>query len=297
MENSHNSNQITTINIKLGMLTKSIIIILITFYLLSFLNKNFVLIYSNMPIFTIFWSELWRFLTGPFISDSLPNFFINISIISLILNYFENIEGTLKTLKSFFVHIILIQILQMAFHIVMIIAFSKDHVYLIKSLTPLNLAYLLEVIFITNKKHITTFHSVEINNRLLFVFYLVLFICFNYNSFIIETLVGLYYGFLISKYKGMITFISDETIFAIEKSDGYKAITNFDGYTTLDDALKSELCALKQHDEHEDYENNSTGASGVSGSSNGNSGFNTGFTNKGSKSSKEDNNNSNFNNI
>ena len=268
MDNKQNN---TSIQIKLGILSKSIIIILITFYLLSYLNKNFLLIFSNMPIFTLFWCELWRFLTGPFISENLPNLFINVTIISLVLNYFENIEGTLKTLKSFMIHIVLVQLLVLVFNVILIYSFSINHVYAVKSLTPLNIAYVLEIILITNKKHITTFQSIEINNRFLFIFYLILFIFFNLNSFILEVLIGLYYGFLISKYKGSISIIHDETIFSIEKAESYKTIVNIDGYITLEDAIKSEgMSVLNQEDDIEHVQEKGRGAesSGVSAVSN-----------------------------
>ena len=250
------SNNQNSIIIKLGIFTKTLIIILISFYLLSFLNKNFAFIFSNMLIFTVFWGELWRLLTGPFISESFSQLFLNLAIISLVLNFFENIEGTLKTFKSFLVHLLLIQLLQLFLTLLVVMLFSINQFYIIKSVSLLNAAYILEVIFIMNKKHITTFQSVQINNRFLLLFYMFFYIGISLSlSSIFELGIALLYGFLICKYKGIVSVLADEIISTLEKNEGFRIIINLDGYITLEDSSKS-LLGIKP--EVEDLEQTST---------------------------------------
>ena len=67
--------------IKIGILSKFLLGSCIIFYILSFINKNFILIYSNMTMFTIFWLEIYRLITGIFISDNLIELLLNIFII------------------------------------------------------------------------------------------------------------------------------------------------------------------------------------------------------------------------
>ena len=65
-----------------------------------------------------------------------------------------------------------------------------------------------------------------------------------------ELLFGIYYGFMISKYREKLNLISDESIFAFEKNDDYKFLTNFiEGYISIEESqIKTNMIAVGQDD-------------------------------------------------
>ena len=94
-------NKINT-NLKFGIFSKTLITVLILFYTATFLNKNFNLIYANIPLFSLLKFEVYRIIPGCFISDNIIELIFNIVIVMTIINYYENKEGTIKTfIKNF----------------------------------------------------------------------------------------------------------------------------------------------------------------------------------------------------
>ena len=47
---------------------------LIYCYLNSFMNKNYILIFGNIPMFTFYYFEIFRLITGFFITENFREF-------------------------------------------------------------------------------------------------------------------------------------------------------------------------------------------------------------------------------
>jgi len=90
--------------IKFGIFSKLIFMIVTLFYFSTYLNKNFNLIWSNIPLFSILSLEIFRFIPAIFISDNIFDLFFNYSVLFSIINFYENKEGTIKTFVKFFIN-------------------------------------------------------------------------------------------------------------------------------------------------------------------------------------------------
>jgi membrane associated rhomboid family serine protease len=228
-----------TKQIKIALLPKILAGLLLVFYLLSHLNKNFNLIYANITLFTLGDLEIFRLITGIFISDNIVDLLFNIFILTII-NYIENKEGTAKTTIRLVYYIITLQIIV---HIIVLLVYILHPVILsnvIKPLPALGLSFLVRDILLTDNKQILVYKDVGFSNRLLLLFTFLLFIIINVNEFKIEAIVCVAFGFLICKFQVFANYpINEEKIVLFEKNDSYKSIFNLEGYIAVDQQLQN----------------------------------------------------------
>jgi len=223
-----NLNIFSNNHIRLGVLSKFILIITISLFLLSFLNKNFILIYSNIPFFIVSWGEIWRLLIGPFIPDNIFALILDIVTVLTIINYYENTKGSLKFTILFFSHLMLFQILAIILIYALSYIYSNIQIYLIKSLSPLGLSFVIQNIILSDFKHLNLIRNSDINNRFLFLLILISMIFINTHEFKFEIILSIIYGLFLCKNRDLFLF-KDETLLFIEKHENFKILTNLDG--------------------------------------------------------------------
>ena len=227
-----NNENFSNGKMKFGIYSKGIIFILIYCYLISFINKNYNLIFGNIPMFTLYYFELFRIITGFFITENLFELLFNIFIIFTIFNYWENKEGTFKFAILITMNLIIIQIVMGILYIIISIIFPIVQSYQIKSLPFLGIAFLVKHLLLTNTKKIYVFPGKELNDRLLVIIYFFWFLFVNGSEFKLELIISFYYGFLMCKYPKMYTLqsLTDDTVSTIENSNNMKFISNIDSY-------------------------------------------------------------------
>ena len=223
-----NLNIFSNNHIRLGVLSKFILIITISLFLLSFLNKNFILIYSNIPFFIVSWGEIWRLLIGPFIPDNIFALILDIVTVLTIINYYENTKGSLKFTILFFSHLMLFQILAIILIYALSYIYSNIQIYLIKSLSPLGLSFVIQNIILSDFKHLNLIRNSDINNRFLFLLILISMIFINTHEFKFEIILSIIYGLFLCKNRDLFLF-KDETLLFIEKHENFKILTNLYG--------------------------------------------------------------------
>lgn len=214
-------------HIRLGILSKTMLIFVISLYLLSFFNKNFILIYGNIPFFTISWLELWRLILGPFLQENIFDLILGLTTILTILNFYENTKGSLKFSILFFSHLLLFQLVSILFNYSLSYFYPVMKMNLIKSLSPLGLAFLIQNIIFSNYKHINLIRNNEVNNRFLFLFLLIYMIFFNLKDKV-EIVLSILYGLFICKYRDLFV-LNDEKLLFIEKHENFKLISSLEG--------------------------------------------------------------------
>ena len=80
------TEQDSKIYINHGLFSRLIIHFLFFSYLISKINFNFIFIFSNIPLFTIYKFEIYRILINPFICESLYELIASIFLVSTIIN-------------------------------------------------------------------------------------------------------------------------------------------------------------------------------------------------------------------
>jgi hypothetical protein len=217
---------------KFGIFSRGIIFMLIYCYLNSFMNKNYILIFGNIPMFTFYYFEIFRLITGFFITENLFELIFYLFIIFTIFNYWENIEGTFKFTILIIMNLIIVQIVIGFLYIFLSVLFPILKSYQIKSLPFLGIAFLVKHLLLTNTKKIYVFPGKEFNDRFLVIIYFFWFLFLNGREFKIELIISFYYGFLMCKYPKMYTLqsLTNETVSMIENSSNMKFISNIDSY-------------------------------------------------------------------
>ena len=217
---------------KFGIFSRGIIFMLIYCYLNSFMNKNYILIFGNLPMFTFYYFEIFRLITGFFITENLFELIFYLFIIFTIFNYWENIEGTFKFTILIIMNLIIVQIVIGFLYILLSVLFPILKSYQIKSLPFLGIAFLVKHLLLTNTKKIYVFPGKEFNDRFLVIIYFFWFLFLNGREFKIELIISFYYGFLMCKYPKMYTLqsLTNETVSMIENSSNMKFISNIDSY-------------------------------------------------------------------
>ena len=217
---------------KFGIFSRGIIFMLIYCYLNSFMNKNYILIFGNIPMFTFYYFEIFRLITGFFINENLFELIFYLFIIFTIFNYWENIEGTFKFTILIIMNLIIVQIVIGFLYILLSVLFPILKSYQIKSLPFLGIAFLVKHLLLTNTKKIYVFPGKEFNDRFLVIIYFFWFLFLNGREFKIELIISFYYGFLMCKYPKMYTLqsLTNETVSMIENSSNMKFISNIDSY-------------------------------------------------------------------
>ena len=217
---------------KFGIFSRGIIFMLIYCYLNSFMNKNYILIFGNIPMFTFYYFEIFRLITGFFITENLFELIFYLFIIFTIFNYWENIEGTFKFTILIIMNLIIVQIVIGFLYILLSVLFPILKSYQIKSLPFLGIAFLVKHLLLTNTKKIYVFPGKEFKDRFLVIIYFFWFLFLNGREFKIELIISFYYGFLMCKYPKMYTLqsLTNETVSMIENSSNMKFISNIDSY-------------------------------------------------------------------
>jgi membrane associated rhomboid family serine protease len=234
---------INTKKLKLGIFSKSLIVAYIFFYLVSFANKNFTFVYAQIPLFTIQWLELYRLFTGIFISFNIFDLILNLSVILIVINTYENKEGTIKTLIKFFISAILIQLFVISLYYSIYILSPLILSYAIKPTLAIGIAFITKHILLTDFKHFVFYTNCVGNNRWLAVIYLVMGILFNYGEFKFELLFALYYGFLTCKIPKYFDYSpSEESILHFEKNENYKFFFNMDSWILIEECFFKGVC-------------------------------------------------------
>jgi hypothetical protein len=229
---------IHTKKLKLGIFSYSLLILFVFFYLTSFINKNFILIYGQIPLFTIKWLEMYRLLTGIFISYNFFDLLLNLSIIIVVINSHENQEGTTKTFFNFFLSAILIQIIIISLYFSVYFLFPIYLSYSIKPTVAVGLAFITKHMLLNNEKNYVIYPNFTANNRWLAIIFFVLVILLNYREFKFESLFSFYYGFLICKIPKYFNYSpNEETILHFEKNEKYKSIFNLENWVLIEECF------------------------------------------------------------
>ncbi len=82
---------------KMGIFTNFINTLILIFYLGTCINKNLVMIFSNISMFLFSNFDIFRLVSGIFVSENIIEAAMNILISNIIINYYEMKEGTIKT--------------------------------------------------------------------------------------------------------------------------------------------------------------------------------------------------------
>ena len=221
-----------------GLFSRIYIHILFFSYLVSKINFNFKFIFFNIPLFTIYRFEFHRLLINPFICESFYELIISIIMVSTIINNYENKEGTILFFFKYCYNSIISQIILLFLYY--IISFIKPIAltYRINSREFLCIAYLVKHLLMTDNKRILNPYLGELNDRFVIVLFLFMYLFLNM-EYRIDTLICLYYGFLICKYNQFfeLEFISDKQIKYIEFSDIGKILKISDNFVSIQNNL------------------------------------------------------------
>ena len=155
-------------------------------------------------------------------------------MVSTIINNFENKEGTILFFFKFCYNSVISQILLLFIYFILSFINSITLVYRINSREFLCCAYLVKHLLTTNSKKISNPYFGELNDRLVIVLFLLLYLFLN-NEYRIDNIFCLYYGFLVCKYNKFfeLEFISSKHITNIEFSDIGKILKISDYFVSI----------------------------------------------------------------
>ena len=203
-----------------GLFSYIFIHFLLLSYFISKINFNYKFIFSNIPLFTIYKLEFYRLIINPFICESLYELIASIIMVSTIINNYENKEGTILFFFKFIYNSIISQILLLLIYYLFSLIKPIVLVYRINSREFLCCAYLVKHLLTTDSKKILNPYLGELNDRFVFILFLLIYLFLN-KEYRIDNFICLYYGFLICKYNKFfeLEFISSKQIIYIELSD------------------------------------------------------------------------------
>lgn len=236
MNNPNLQSQGNPNKIRLGLISKCFIILMTINYLGYFINKNYILIFANIPLFTIFQLELYRLFTSAFLAENIIELIFNFFIILTIINYWENKDGTAKFCIKFFLNYLTFQFCLLLIYIILYIIFPSVLIYKIKIIPLIGISYLVKYMLLTNTKKLFLIKNKEISDRLLIVLYIIGFILLTGKEIRLEFFLSFYFGFLICKYPKIydIYIFEEESILHFEKNEKYSFIVNINGYIHID---------------------------------------------------------------
>ena len=208
------------LEIKHCLLSRAIISIIIISYIINKINDYFDLVFSNIPLYTISKLELYRLITNFFICESLYELFISIIMISTVVNNFENKEGTILFFCKFVFNLIISQLLLLFIYLVISYIYPIVFIYRINIREFLCISYLVKHLLTTEDKKIYNPFFGKFNDRLLILFFILIYFYLNH-EFRIEHIFCLYYGFMMCKYKNILDleFLTSKYIEYIESSN------------------------------------------------------------------------------
>ncbi len=214
------AEQDSKIYINHGLFSRLIIHFLFFSYIISKINFNFIFIFSNIPLFTIYKVEFHRLFINPFICESLYELIAGIFMVSTIINNYENKEGTILFFFKFCYNSIIVQIILLFIYYIFSFINPIAMIYRINSREFLCTVYLVKHLLTTDTKKIPNPYFGELNDRFVIVLFLLIYLFLN-KEYRIENVICLFYGFFVCKYNKFfeLEFLSNKYITSIELSD------------------------------------------------------------------------------
>ena len=193
-----------------GIFSNILLIMISIFYVISLINSNFNIMYSLNTYFIFKWFEIYRLFTSIFLSESLILYILNIVSILVIINYYENTEATLFTIKTFFTQILFLQLIFICSNYILSFFSIGTYVLNICLLKYFTLSLLVKQMINSDGKYIFSYYFNKINTRFLLMTKILLIVLFSVEETIIITIINLsisiYFGFLTCKYEKFFSF-------------------------------------------------------------------------------------------
>ena len=228
------TEQDSKIYINHGLFSRLIIHFLFFSYLISKINFNFIFIFSNIPLFTIYKLEIHRLLINPFICESLYELITSVFMISTIINNYENKEGTILFFFKFCYNSFIAQFILLFLYYIFSFINPIMMIYRINLREFLCTAYLVKHLLTTDTKKILNPYLGELNDRFAIVLFLLIYLFLN-KEYRIENVLCLFYGFFMCKYNKFfeLELLSSKYITNIELSDIGKILKLSDYFVSI----------------------------------------------------------------
>ena len=228
------TEQDSKIYINHGLFSRLIIHFLFFSYLISKINFNFIFIFSNIPLFTIYKLEIHRLLINPFICESLYELITSVFMVSTIINNYENKEGTILFFFKFCYNSFLAQFILLFLYYIFSFINPIMMIYRINLREFLCTAYLVKHLLTTDTKKILNPYLGELNDRFVIVLFLLIYLFLN-KEYRIDNVLCLFYGFFMCKYNKFfeLELLSSKYITNIELSDIGKILKISDYFVSI----------------------------------------------------------------
>ena len=228
------TEQDSKIYINHGLFSRLIIHFLFFSYLISKINFNFIFIFSNIPLFTIYKLEIHRLLINPFICESLYELIISVFMVSTIINNYENKEGTILFFFKFCYNSFIAQFILLFLYYIFSFIKPIMMIYRINLREFLCTAYLVKHLLTTDTKKILNPYLGELNDRFVIVLFLLIYLFLN-KEYRIDNVLCLFYGFFMCKYNKFfeLELLSSKYITNIELSDIGKILKLSDYFVSI----------------------------------------------------------------
>ena len=228
------TEQDSKIYINHGLFSRLIIHLLFFSYLISKINFNFIFIFSNIPLFTIYKLEIHRLLINPFICESLYELITSVFMVSTIINNYENKEGTILFFFKFCYNSFIAQIILLFLYYIFSFIKPIMMIYRINLREFLCTAYLVKHLLTTDTKKILNPYLGELNDRFAIVLFLLIYLFLN-KEYRIDNVLCLFYGFFMCKYNKFfeLELLSSKYITNIELSDIGKILKLSDYFVSI----------------------------------------------------------------
>ena len=228
------TEQDSKIYINHGLFSRLIIHFLFFSYLISKINFNFIFIFSNIPLFTIYKLEIHRLLINPFICESLYELITSVFMVSTIINNYENKEGTILFFFKFCYNSFIAQFILLFLYYIFSFIKPIMMIYRINLREFLCTAYLVKHLLTTDTKKILNPYLGELNDRFAIVLFLLIYLFLN-KEYRIDNMLCLFYGFFMCKYNKFfeLELLSSKYITNIELSDIGKILKLSDYFVSI----------------------------------------------------------------
>ena len=228
------TEQDSKIYINHGLFSRLIIHFLFFSYLISKINFNFIFIFSNIPLFTIYKLEIHRLLINPFICESLYELITSVFMVSTIINNYENKEGTILFFFKFCYNSFIAQFILLFLYYIFSFIKPIMMIYRINLREFLCTAYLVKHLLTTDTKKILNPYLGELNDRFAIVLFLLIYLFLN-KEYRIDNVLCLFYGFFMCKYNKFfeLELLSSKYITNIELSDIGKILKLSDYFVSI----------------------------------------------------------------
>ena len=228
------TEQESKIYINHGLFSRLIIHFLFFSYLISKINFNFIFIFSNIPLFTIYKLEIHRLLINPFICESLYELITSVFMVSTIINNYENKEGTILFFFKFCYNSFIAQIILLFLYFIFSFIKPIMMIYRINLREFLCTAYLVKHLLTTDTKKIFNPYLGELNDRFVIVLFLLIYLFLN-KEYRIDNVLCLFYGFFMCKYNKFfeLELLSSKYLNNIELSDIGKILKLSDYFVSI----------------------------------------------------------------